>query len=351
MIARLEQQVRRFEFVQAARLLCRMAGEREVPGGDTDPAREAVRFRSDISFAFPGADLVEIEAATPAGEPPRLTVAFLGIATQASYGSLPLPYTVQMHDQQREKSTVMRDFIDCFNHRLLSLYFRAASKYQPAVSADVFKEDNYARALHGLLGLATGGLRERIALPDEALLSRAGLLTMRPMPAGVLESLIRSYFHAPASVEQFLPTWYELAAEDRSRLGEAHASLGHDLALGTRVRLHQYRFRVRIGPLTLAQYEEFLPSADGFAALFDLTRLATTPEQTFEVQLVLAKHEVPPLALGAGSRVRLGWTSWLPQQGRAHDAADAVFASETETATAARQSAKAARIDTLEKAA
>jgi type VI secretion system protein ImpH len=350
-IADLEHAARRMEFVQAARLLCRRGSGREMVGGDADPAREAVRFRSDVSFSFPVSDVVSIQPPESEGGPPRLTVAFLGVATQASFGSLPMAYTALIHDQQRERSTVLREFLDCFNHRLSSLYFRAYAKGQPAVSADVLEVDNFARTLHGVLGLATGGLRERLSVPDEGLLGRAGLLAMRPLPSVVLEGVLESYFRAPVRVEQFLPTWYELAPEDRSRLGAAHATLGHDLALGARVLLHQHRFRVRVGPLTLAQYEEMLPDRAGFAELFDLTRLATTAEQTFEIQLVLAKGEVPALSLGAGSRCRLGWSSWLPKPGRANDASDAVFASETETATAARRVARAHNATSLEKAA
>jgi len=350
-MADLERSARRMEFVQAARLLCRRGSGREMVGGAADPSREAVRFRSDVSFSFPTVDVESIEPPANEGEPPRLTVAFLGVATQASFGSLPLPYASAIHDQQREKSTVLREFLDCFNHRLTSLYFRAYAKSQPAVSADVLEVDNFARALHGVLGLATGGLRERLALPDEGLLGRAGLLAMRPLPAVVLESVLESYFRAPVRVEQFLPTWYELATEDRSRLGSAHATLGQDLALGARVLLHQHRFRVRIGPLTREQYEDLLPDQNGFAELFDLTRLATTPDQTFEIQLVLAKEAVPPLDLGALSTCRLGWSTWLPKSGRTDDASDAVFASETETASAARRTERARNATSLEKAA
>lgn len=351
MNALLEHAARRMEFVQAARLLARRGSGRAMVGGDADPAREAVRFRSDVSFAFPTSDVVSVDEPEREGEPPRLTVAFLGVATQASFGSLPLPYAVQIHEQQREKSTVLRDFLDCFNHRLISLYFRAYAKCNAAVSADVLEVDNFARTLQALLGIATGGLRDRLALPDEGLLGRAGLLGMRPIPATVLEGVIESYFRVPVEIDQFLPTWYEIASEDRSRLGAANATLGHDVALGSRVCLHQHRFRLRIGPLTLAQYEELLPQAEGFAALFDLTRLAASAEQTFEIQLVLAKDEVPRLELGAGSRCRLGWTAWLPKAGRASDASDAVFASETETATAARHARRARGTKPLEAAA
>jgi type VI secretion system protein ImpH len=187
-----------------------------------------------------------------------------------------------------------------------------------------------------------------MALPDEALYSRAGLLAMAPVPAVVLESLLRSYFGVEARVQQFLPAWYSLDEESRSRLGAASATLGVDLALGERVRLAEFRFRVRLGPLTLVQYEDFLPGSGGFDALFDLVRLAVTPEQTFEVRPVLRREEVPLLALSQTGRCRLGRTTWLaPASGaRSADAADAVFHSEHAALT------RAARLPrTLENAA
>jgi type VI secretion system protein ImpH len=339
-IREIEKNARRFEFAQLARLLARLDPERERVGGDADPSRESARFRSDASFAFPISDVVSVSAPERDGDPPQVTVAFLGVATQASFGSLPMAYSVLIQEQQREKSTVLREFLDCFNHRLISLYFRAYAKYQPTVSADVTDDDAFAATLKGLLGLATGEMCDRLGLPSEGLFGRAGLLGMQPLPAVALESVLESYFRVPARVEQFLPTWYELAVEDRSCLGSAHATLGHDLALGARVRLHQFRFRVRLGPLTLEQYCELLPDADGFEALFDVVRLSTTAEQTFEVQLVLDRGAVPSLALGAGSPCRLGWTSWLTLPGRAHDADDAVFASETSAQTRRRPRAR-----------
>lgn len=345
---RLEGQARRFEFLQAVRLLQRIAPDREPLGGDGDPRREVVRLRAEVSLAFPRSDVVRLDPPSEADGPPELTVAFLGVATPGSFGSLPIPYVEQILDQERSGEPVIRDFLDCFNHRMGSLYYRAFEKYHATVALETRNHDFFERVFRGVLGLATGGLHERLAVPDEALFSRAGLLAMSPLPVVALRSLLRSYFGVAARIEQFLPAWYALEPDQRSRLGAASATLGVDLALGERVRLAEFRFRVWLGPLTLAQYEEFLPGAAGFDALFDLVRLAVSSEQTFEVRPVLRRDEVPALELSQGGRCRLGRTTWLAisKGERERDAADAVFHSEHAALSRATRSPR-----TLEEAA
>jgi type VI secretion system protein ImpH len=327
---RLEAEARRFEFLQAVRLLHRASPDREALGGDAEPHREVARLRAEVSLAFPRSDVVSIEPSSDPEGPPELTVAFLGAATPGSYGSLPIPYIEQILDQERSGEPVLRDFLDCFNHRMASLYYRAFEKYSVTLAHETRDHDYFAESLRGILGLATQGLRDRLALPDEALFGRAGLLAMAPLPTVALENVIESYFGVPAKIEQFLTAWYTLDAEECSRLGAAFARLGNDLALGSRVRLSEFRFRVRLGPMSLDQYESFMPGEAAFAALFDLVRLSVTGEQTFEVKPVLRRDEVPPLRLAPDSRCRLGRTTWLGARDgvRVSDPDDAVFASE-----------------------
>jgi type VI secretion system protein ImpH len=329
---RLEDEARRFEFLQAVRLLHRLAPEREALGRDAEPHDEVARLRSDISLTFPRSDIVKIEAPQDGDGPPEMTIAFLGAATPTSFGSLPTPYVELVLEQERSgNDPVLRDFLDAFNHRMASLYYRSFEKHHAAVSLETGNHDFFERALRGVIGIATPGLHERLALRDEALFSRAGLLAMAPAPVVAIESLVESYFGVPAKIEQFVPAWYALDAEECTRLGGPHATLGSDVALGASVRLSEFRFRVRVGPLGIAQYEALLPGAEGFHALFDLVRLCVSGELSFELQLVLRKEEVPVLVLSKAATGRLGRTTWLTASpgARARDADDARFASET----------------------
>ncbi|HXZ84961.1 MAG TPA: type VI secretion system baseplate subunit TssG, partial [Myxococcota bacterium] len=294
---------------------------------DEAPEREVVRFTSDLSPVFPRS---EVQRAEPADEaaPARLVVNFMGVATPASFGTLPRRYAEEIRALVRQRSPALRDFLDLFNHRLISLFLRARERHQPVLHFERGAAGAFERALAALLGIATPRLRARLALDDHALFARAGLLAMRPMPASALESLVSSVFAAPAELEPFRPATHRIEPDDHNRLGAANSSLGSDLFLGEEVVLVESRFRLRVGPLGLAAYEALLPDQAGHAKLVDLLRFATRGELEFEIQLLLAREEAPALQLGAAgaARGRLGWSSWLaPAPGPGPALGDALF--------------------------
>ena len=321
---------RRFEFFQAVRLLKTILADRASIGRDFDPGEEVVRFRSDVSLAFPRTDIRDIRPPPQSGEPPELTVAFMGVATPSSFGSLPKPYAELIRELAKEKNFALRDFLDLFNHRLISLFFRAWEKYNLPIRFEFGGDNVFEDAIFGAIGMQTEGLRGRLSFDDRALLARAGLLAMAPVPATVLESLVESYYGVPVRVVQFLPSWYAISETDQNRVGQVNSRLGEDLVIGSTVQLSQYRFRVCLGPLGWEQYEELLPNAAGFPALVELVRLAASEEFDFEVQLILRKEDVPALHLSAKPerRCRLGWSTWLKSEAFAEDAGDALLRSE-----------------------
>ena len=77
---------------------------------------------------------------------------------------------------------------------------------------------------------------------------------------------------------------------------------------------------MHLGPLTIGQYEAFLPGGSLLQKLVDWVRLYLCFELEWDVRLVLRRDEVPPLRLGASGR--LGWTTWLGRRQAATDADD-----------------------------
>jgi len=171
----------RFEFEQAVRLLARLLPQRAPVGGDADPHDEVVRFRSDLSAQFARADLRSIELGGQ-DQPAQLEVCFMGVATPASFGSLPRRFSEEVRSLVREKNTALRDFLDLFNHRLISLFARARQRSRPTVLFERGPDNPLERALAAVLGIGTRGLAGQLAVPDRALFARAGLLAMRPVP-------------------------------------------------------------------------------------------------------------------------------------------------------------------------
>jgi type VI secretion system protein ImpH len=323
-----QEHVERFEFLQAIRLLERLSPDAARLGYDNDPNEEIVRFRSDLSAIFPRGDLRSYEPAIGDGIA-HVTANFMGVATPGSFGSLPSRYAEEIRELVRDKNTALRDFLDMFNHRLVSLFFRARARHYPALVIERSSDNPLEHALAAVIGLATPGLGHRLSLPDRGLLARGGLLARRPVPAIALEALLSSVFDLAVEVEQFRPGRYEVAEADQTRLGVANALLGEDVMLGREVTLVDAAVRLRAGPLDWERFAGLLPDAPEHRQFVELARFATGEGLDFDVQLVLRPEDVPDVRLGAdGVAVgRLGWSSWLPSDSREEPAADAVFSS------------------------
>jgi type VI secretion system protein ImpH len=323
----------RFDFFQAVRVLERLYPERQPVGRDAPPSSEAVRFRSHLSLSFPPSAIYEIARAEEGDGPAQMTVAFMGLT--GLLGVLPRHYTELLLERMRRKDEGLRDFLDLFNHRLISFFYRAWEKYRFPIAYEraVSKgdgEDRFTRHLFDLIGLGTKGLRGRLEVEDEPLIFYAGLLAQHPRSASALEGLLTDYFEVPVTVTQFIGQWLPLSEANRSRLGwgEVNNALGVNAVAGSRVWDQQANFRLRLGPLTFAQFCQFLPSGDGFRTLGAITRFSAGEECDFDVQLNLRAAEVPRCRLGGNGEhaVRLGWSAWLKSQEFTSDADDAIFA-------------------------
>ncbi len=318
-----------FDFFQAVRLLMRVLPAREPVGGRAKPEEEVARFSSLASLEFPASAIHEMQVD---GEetPWRMSVAFMGL--MGVNGVLPIHYTEWMVLRQAAKDTAMAAFLDIFNHRWISLFYRAWEKYRLGISYErTHLERRPAHPLSDHLfafaGLGTIGLRGRHAIQDETFLFYAGLMAQRPRSASALKGVLRDYFHLPVEVEQMLGAWYGLETHDRSYLAEpgAHNQLGVGAVAGDEVWDPQGRFRIRLGPLTYRRFCDFLPGSRALLELAELVKFMAGPALAFDVQLVLEGMEVPPCRLGAAAP-RLGWDTWLADRTPLQDAGDAVFA-------------------------
>jgi type VI secretion system protein ImpH len=260
-----------------------------------------------------------------------MTVAFMGLV--GLVGVLPRHYTEMLLERMRRKDFVLRDFLDLFNHRVVSLFYRAWEKYRFPVAYEqaVAKRadyDTFSLALFDLLGMGTQGLRKRLAFGDEALLFYAGILGQHPRSASALGVVLQDFFEIPVQVGQFIGQWLMLSPENRTRLGgEANNTLGVNAVAGNRVWDQQARFRLRLGPLSFTEFSRFLPAGKSFPLLVQFARFIAGQEFDFDIQLVLKADEVPRCRLGAkGERApRLGWSTWLKTKEFVRDAEDAVF--------------------------
>jgi type VI secretion system protein ImpH len=244
-------------------------------------------------------------------------------------GVLPRHYTELMLERVRRHDYVLRDFLDLFNHRLISLFHRAWEKYRFPVAFErtgkaAGSYDSFALHLFDSIGMGTGGLRGRLEFGDEALLFYAGLLGQHPRSASALGNMLGDYFAIPVEVAQFVGQWLDITAENRTRLGDANNALGSTAVAGTRIWDQQAKFKLRLGPLSYAQFNRLLPGGDLHRPLIQMARFASGQEFDFDLQLVLKAPEVPWCRLGDW-QARLGFSSWLKVAEFDRDADQVVF--------------------------
>jgi type VI secretion system protein ImpH len=344
-----------FEFFQAARLLARIFPDRKDVGRSARPAEEFARFvtfanggnleQSRLAMAFPASAIHDIKRNGNPSEPVRMYVAFMGLT--GTQGVLPLCYTEHMLESKAAKENALAAFLDLFNHRLVSLFYRAWQKHKPAVLyeiAAVRKEqpDALTQYLFDLIGMGTPGLRGRLGIQDESLLLYAGLIAQRPHSATALRGILRDYFSIPVEIDQCIGSWYELEDADRCYLsGESERNqLGVGSFIGDEVWDQQARFRIRVGPVGLKRFKEFLPDSDAMAKFVGFTRFLVGQAMVFDVQVFLRADEMPYFRLDdegfrseeqgglnpplESDSVRLGWMGWLKTSAFGSDAGESV---------------------------
>lgn len=310
--ATLDREPYRFDFFQAVRLLSRIAASREPVGRFSNPDDEVARFTAHPSVAFPASQVQSLERRDDG--PSRMAVNFMGLT--GPLGVLPLPYSQLMLERLRAKDTALRDFVDLFHHRIISLFYQAWEKYRFPIPYERGEMDLFSRHLLALLGLGTAGLEGRQEIPDDSLLFYSGLFSMHARSAAGLRQILMDYFEVPVAVEQFVGAWYPVEQESRCALGEDEefsGQLGLGAVVGDEVWDQQSRVRLQLGPLTMEQYQDFLPGGDACRRLRAMAGFYLGDEFDVEVQLILRREEVPVCELKAegAPAPRLGWTSWI----------------------------------------
>jgi type VI secretion system protein ImpH len=330
----------RFNFFQAVRLVERLDERREPVGHDSRPGREAVRFVARLGLSFPASSIHDLRPSvfdrdlTPP-DTPIMTVSFMGLT--GPMGVLPTFYTERMIEEflrcrrlKRDSISPLAAFLDLFNHRLISLFYRAWDKYHPYSACDRAAREPLDRTVFSLAGLRLPASVEPAPFTGEALLFYAGLFASRHRYAAGLEELLKGRFGESVEVIQFVGRWLSVGEGDRSRLSSRgqNNQLHVNLSLGSRVWDERGKFRLRVGPLTFERYAELLPGRPTFTALVKLARLYIGAEYEFDVQLVIRAQDVPRSCLGkapAGAQLRR--TLWLTCRQPAVDVDNMIFPS------------------------
>lgn len=320
LVSALEREPFAFDFFQTLRRMEALHPEKPRLGNSVKAADDFVRLGQEPATGFAPSALAAFEAGRD-GRAPRLLVHFLGLL--GPNGPLPLHLTEYVRDRLRnDADPTFARFLDVFNHRILSLFYRAWAQTQPTASFDRPKEDRFGVYVGSLCGIGMPSYRERDAMPDLAKLHFAGHLSCQTRHPDGLQSILADFLKLPVTIEELVGHWLPLPRSCYWRLGQSPATgtLGVSTTAGSRVWDRQNKFRIRIGPVGLRDYERLLPGGDSLARLVAVVRNYAGDQLTWDLNLTLCQAEVPPIRLGGEGR--LGWTTWVTSMASERDGDD-----------------------------
>lgn len=316
-----------FNFFQAVRLMVRIRTSSVPVGKFVHPSREAVRFGVNAATSFPASQIQELR--WNGDSAPLMVVNFMGLT--GPMGVLPLYYSELIRERLRLKDTTLLAFLNLFNHRMVSLFYQAWEKYRFTVAYERGERDRLSQRLLDFIGLGTKGLSARQAVADDSLLFYSGIFALHSRSGVALKNVIEDYFGVPAEIEQFIGAWRSLSRPDQCNLDRASVSeqISAGAVVGDEIWDQQSGARIRLGPLTLEQYIDFLPEGSAWEPLRALTRFFSGDEIDFEVQLLLRRDEVPACELkgeaSPASAPQLGWTTWATTTPMGRDPGDTIL--------------------------
>lgn len=271
---------------------------------------EPVRLRGHLSLSFPPRDVMAMQLGEGEGARPSLDVAFLTL-----YGvDSPLPLHVTealLREEEPEARQRVRDFLDIFNHRLLSLLYRVWSRYRLPVVVRQWGDDNLSRALAELLDLPT--FPADVGMPLATVLPIAGLFFVRPRSARGLEQVLALLFpDLHPKVLSCVPREVRLERADLCALGRRRCRLGRDLVLGDTVWDATSKLRIQVGPVTDEQVGALRPPGEAFRRIAALVALWCQDALCWDLEIRLASTSREGTRLGGDAPpVHLGVNTWL----------------------------------------
>ncbi len=323
LVERLASEPFAFDFFRAVRLLESRRADLPRIGYSLAPAQDPVRFCQNPSLAFAPSTLQAFEQNGPSA-PPKLAVRFFGL-----FGpNAPLPPHFTEHALERQLhhgDRTFAAFLNVFHHRLISFFYRAWAANQKAVDLDRPDDQRYAAYVGSFCGVGMEALRRRDAVPDAAKLFFSGRLACQTRNAEGLQAILQDFFAIKAEVQTFLGRWLNLPPDSVCQLGQSPETgcLGSTTIVGSRIWDCQLSFRLRLGPMSLADFQRMLPTGLSFPRLKCWVVNYCGEHFFWDVQLVLEARAVPETCLGRAGH--LGWTTWLKTKPFDHDAEDLIL--------------------------
>lgn len=206
----------------------------------------------------------------------------------------------------RLKDNTFTEFLDVFNHRFISLFYRAWADAEPTVSHDRPEHDTFRKHLNAFSG-ESGTCKDTFTQSKNIHQYLAGLFSQKNRSGQALSQLLSEYLHLDVSIEEFQGKWYDLQAHEQTTLGQNNISLGVSSLIGKRTYQRNFNFAINIGPVDYPQYISLLNNKHGLDTIVELTQKAVGQEYEFSINIILKAQQTRACKLGSA---KLGINSW-----------------------------------------
>jgi len=277
-------------------------------GSTAHPGDDGVRFRPDPGMGFPASELkaIEFDESCP-DRPITVRTRLLGL-----YGvDSPLP-TAYLDDiaQRREGHEAIEAFLDIFNHRVFTQFYRIWRKYSYPATFEAGGRDATSQCLLGLIGLGVPGTAERIATPMSRFLALLSVMRLPTRNAEGIAALVKLL--APSTQAYVTGHWPQRVVLQRlaSLAIDSPVSLSQGTPLGAVGLDANSQLRLLLHTDDPDDAREWLPGGRLLLDLLVLLEVYLGWRCTAKLQLSIPLHLLPAPVLGR-IQVRLGMTAVL----------------------------------------
>ena len=227
-----------------------------------------------------------------------------------------MPYTELLIRRNQQNDTALQDFMDIFNHRLLSIFHRIRKKNWLGLQNCTPQQSRLSGVLNAFNGLRSVSLAHQQSSFKDTITSNTVHLWRNPRSSTALQALLTHYFQVPVNIKSFKGRWYKIDEDQQTRLGRRQSRLGYDSTLGSCYWDQTRTVQIQLGPLTKLDFQNFLPNGNAWPELINMIKNYMGVRCDFEISLTIADSKTEPAMLSNDGY--LGWNTWLGQsQGQA----------------------------------
>lgn len=302
-------------FYRFCQLLEKTCTDRPELGSSQDPKNDPIRFRPHKGMGFP---VTEIKGIDPLdcyrnSDIPSLRTTFLGL-----YGiTSPLP-TSYIDDiaQYKEGTDPLTDFLDIFNHRLTTQFYRIWRKYSYPATFGAGGKDNTSQYLYGLIGLGIPGSADQVQAPLSRFLALLGILRLPTRTAEGISALVKLL--APSTHVEIIPhDPRRIILSTPTKIScQQPISLKNKPVLGCYALDVNSQVLIQLHTTDRIEAKEWLPDGHIYQDLMALLRVYLGSRVNARLRLTLPRSLLPDATLNTkiNQGVQLGRTAVMKPQ-------------------------------------